>query len=294
MTITAESGASKTDWVVDARQIRTKGINFSVMSYDDISSVVACVANEIRDSFHFDIARNIPVCVNFYGAGLVSDENRRTMAGILEDFFPGASIECASDLLAAARALWGDEPGIVAILGTGSNSCSYNGRSITGNIRPGGYILGDEGGGASLGRRFLSDYIKNLVPERVADKFRSQFPLRYPDIVEAVYKGPNPAGFLASFAPMIIGMADRDSYCERILKENLEAFVTRSLLPYRIAGAQMRVGVVGSIGLACSGWLQKIGGRYGIEFCKYISAPIDSLADYHSRKNSNFASGFRR
>lgn len=293
MIITAESGASKTDWVIDGRHIRTKGINFSVMTYDDISSIVACVANEIREGLSIGITHNIPVCVNFYGAGLVSEEQKARMSEILEDFFPGSLIECSSDLLAAARALWGDGPGTVAILGTGSNSCSYNGRRITGNIRPGGYILGDEGGGAALGRQFLSDYIKDLVPERIAAKFREQYPLRYQDIINSVYKSSNPAGFLASFAPFIIELASRDSYCGRILDGNLRAFVTRSLLPYRHAGEVLDVGVVGSVGLACSTWLQKIGDEYGIRFCKFISTPIESLADYHLRKNPNFAPGFQ-
>lgn len=285
MIITAESGASKTDWIVDGRHIRTKGINFSVMSCEEISSVVSCVANEVR----LGPGRDEAVCLNFYGAGLVSEEQKSRMSGILEDFFPGASVECASDLLAAARALWGDDPGIVAILGTGSNSCSYNGRAITANVLPGGYILGDEGGGAALGRRFLSDYIKNLVPERIASKFREQYPLRYSDIVNAVYKGPNPAGFLASFAPFIIESAARDSYSESIVADNLRAFVVRSLLPYRHDEDRIRVGVVGSVGLACSKWLDSMGKEYGVEFCKYISTPIEALADYHSRKNPNFA-----
>ena len=287
MVITAESGASKTDWIIDGWRIRTKGINFSVMSEEDISSVVACVANEVR--LELDPSSASGVKVYFYGAGLVSDMQKTAMSGILEKFFPGASVECASDLLAAARALWGNGPGVVAILGTGSNSCVYNGSYITANVCPGGYILGDEGGGSALGRKFLADYIKGLVPEDVAESFREHYHLKYPDIVNAVYKSANPAGFLASFAPFIIETAADEQYMERLVIENLRDFITRSLLAYRHDGEILKTGVAGSVGLACSRWLQSLGSEYGIDFCKYISSPVESLADYHSGKASVFA-----
>ena len=288
MTITAESGASKTDWIADGRAFRTKGINFSVMSVKDITSVVAWAAGEIHA---MQKASPEPVRIYFYGAGIVSEEQSGKMSGILRDFFPGASVECASDLLAAARALWGDSPGIVAILGTGSNSCSYNGNYITGNVRPGGYILGDEGGGAALGKRFISDYVKGLVPENLARKFEERYPLKYSDIVNSVYRGPNPAGFLASFAPFIIEAAYTDAYAGNLVSDNLRSFITRSLMSYRKDDGTMQVGVAGSIGTACMNMLESLGKEYGIDFCKFITSPIEELAAYHLRKNSIFAAG---
>ena len=279
MTVIAESGASKTDWMADGLRIRTKGINFSVMSCEDISSIAACAAREIGGS-----ASGQDISIFFYGAGLVSDAQKEMMAEILRTHFRGASVECASDLLAASRALWGDSPGIVAILGTGSNSCSYDGHGITANVRPGGYILGDEGGGASLGRRFLADYIKNLTPRPVASEFKKQYRLDYSDIVNGVYKSPNPAGFLASFAPFIISEAGRDEYCRSIVIENLTAFVTRSLLSYRRGEETLDVGVAGSIGMACSKWLENIGRDFNIVFRKFISSPIEALSCYHMKK----------
>lgn len=278
MTIVAESGASKTDWMVGGRLIRTKGMNFSVMSREDISSVVACVAKEI-------VSVDSVVSVFFYGAGLVSEPQKASMGEIIRGYFPGASVECASDLLAAARALWGDSAGTVAILGTGSNSCSYDGVRITANIRPGGYILGDEGGGAALGRLFMADYIKNLTPRRLSEKFREQYRLDYADIVNAVYKSPNPAGFLASFAPFIIDAAGKDSYCRSLVEKNLTAFITRSLLSYRLSDETLEVGVVGSVGMACSGWLENIGKDHNVIFRKFISSPIEALSAYHMDRN---------
>ena len=286
MIVTAESGASKTDWIADGKRFRTKGINFSVMSVKDIAGVVACAADEIgRQRKAEQGETGCPPSLYFYGAGLVSEKQKSQMTEILEEYFPGASIECASDLLAAARALWGDSPGIVAILGTGSNSCSYNGVSITGNVPPGGYILGDEGGGAALGKRFMSDYIKNLVPERLAERFRERYSLKYPDIIGSVYKSQNPAGFLASFAPFIIESAGTDRYCRDILTENLKAFVTRSLTAYRKDGETMKVAVAGSIGAVCREYLEEIGPEYGIEFCRFIASPVEAVADYHSARN---------
>lgn len=207
------------------------------------------------------------------------------MGEIIRGYFPGASVECASDLLAAARALWGDSAGTVAILGTGSNSCSYDGVRITANIRPGGYILGDEGGGAALGRLFMADYIKNLTPRRLSEKFREQYRLDYADIVNAVYKSPNPAGFLASFAPFIIDAAGKDSYCRSLVEKNLTAFITRSLLSYRLSDETLEVGVVGSVGMACSGWLENIGKDHNVIFRKFISSPVEALSAYHMDRN---------
>ena len=289
MIITAESGASKTDWIIDGTPFRTKGINCSVMSEREIASVVSAIAGHVRSSMESDRAGN-GVSLWFYGAGLVSDGQVRKMTEVLQEFFPGAAVHCASDLLAAARALWGDEPGIVAILGTGSNSCSYNGKYITANVLPGGYILGDEGGGVSLGRKFISDYIKELVPDDLAEEFCSAYRLKYPDIVDSVYRGQNPAGFLASFAPFIIEAAGRSVYAETLVRENLRSFVTRSLLAYRQDGVAMRVGVAGSVGYVCRRFLEELGTEYGMDFCRFIQSPIAALADYHSRKNSNFAS----
>ena len=296
MIIVVESGASKTDWVAGQVKFRTKGINFSVLQPENIRNVVAGAAGEIsgrtgRIPSGAEESAGIaaePGEIWFYGAGLVSEEQASVMSGILQEFFPGYAVNCASDLLAAARALWGDSPGIVAILGTGSNSCRYNGRTITGNVRPGGFILGDEGGGAVLGKRFISDYIKDIVPERVAARFRERYGLKYHDIVNAVYKGQNPAGFLASFAPFVIENAETDGYCASMVRENLRDFVTRALLPYRKEDEVLKVGVAGSMGIACMNVLESVGAEYGIEFCKFVASPIDGLVEYHSdrRKSS--------
>ncbi len=285
MTIIAESGASKTDWMIDGRLFRTRGINFSVMTAGDIESVVACIAARAVSPD----AGSAGVSIHFYGAGLVSGEHCSGMAAILEKFFPGACIECASDLMAAARALWGNCPGVVAILGTGSNSCSYDGSKITGNVRPGGYILGDEGGGAALGKRFLSDYIKELVPPGLSRRFMEEYRLGYADIVNSVYKGPNPAGFLASFAPFIIEAAASDRYAESLVRENIDSFVTRSLLGFRKEGESLEAGVAGSIGAACRKWLEEAGQEYGISFVRFIPSPIEALVRYHSGKSPIFA-----
>ncbi len=280
MTITVEGGATKTDWVIGGKRFRTPGINLSVMSDRTIFDIVAAAANEVTAAG----GGGAPVKLYFYGAGMVSDKDAARMKAILRRAFPMAETECASDLLAAARALWGDCPGIAAILGTGSNSCSYDGVSVTGNVRPGGYILGDEGGGAALGKRFLSDYIKNMVPERTREKFREQWPLDYTDIVNAVYKGENPAGFLSSFAPFIVENASDDAYLHGIVKENLDAFIRRSLMAYGRPGETMKIGVVGSVGYACRQTLMELGAVYGMDFCKFLPSPIDALAAYHSGK----------
>ena len=283
MTIIAESGATKTDWLVDGKPFRTGGINLSVMTDGDIRDSVAEAANVIAEQCVQGSSKSAAE-LYFYSAGMVSDRDRQRMSEIIAEVFPGAEVECASDLLAAARALWGDAPGVVAILGTGSNSCRYDGVSVTDNVRPGGYILGDEGGGAALGKRFLSDYIKNLMPETVAEKFRARYPMEYHDIVDAVYRGANPAGFMASFAPFIMEKAAEEPYLQNLVRENLRSFISRSLLTYKNQDEKLSVGVVGSVGAACREMLLELGPEYGLDFCRFIASPINALADYHSSR----------
>ncbi len=291
MTIIAESGATKTDWVCGGVSLRTRGINLSVMTDADVSAVVAEAAGKLLAScpgMDAGTLRQGGVSrVFFYGAGLVSEDSGRRLRRILTEHFGPAAMEFSSDLMASARALWGMSPGVVAILGTGSNCCVYDGEKIVMSVRPGGFILGDEGGGVSLGRLFIADYIKNLVPEGLAREFHEEYGLDYPKIVEAVYRGSNPSGFLASFAPFIVKAAERYGYAHDLLKENFRSFITRALLSCRSGDGDMEVGVSGSFGCACRTLLEELGGEYGVRFVKFVPSPIKILPGFH--ENYNFA-----
>ena len=223
--------------------------------------------------------------VFFYGAGLVSAESSAPLAMALEMWCPMAQLHFYSDILAAARALFGDGSGVVAIMGTGSNSCLYENGEIVRNIRPGGFILGDEGSGVSLGRAFLADFIKGLLPADIEAEFVKEFGLDYTQIVHKVYKEQAASAFMASFAPFILAHKD-NQYVRNLIEDCLESFVRRALARYadQSQSADARtVGVVGSFGCACEDMLRSIGERHGLSFIKFIKSPVDELVTYHSR-----------
>lgn len=278
MKIIVESGATKTDWrlITDGGQIRSAsgpGLNPSVLDSGQIGRIVGAMIPQLNpDGKSVDD-------IFFYGAGLVSDTAAAPLAEAFGMWCPFARVEFHTDMLAAARALFGDGSGVVAIMGTGSNSCLYENGSVVRNIRPGGFILGDEGSGAALGKAFLSDYIKGLVPESLEKEFEEEFKLDYQNIVRKVYREPAPSAFLASFAPFLIAHDD-DVYVDSLLEECVEAFVARSLSRY---GKCSRAGVVGSFGYACAEYLRRAGARHGLEFTDFLKSPIEKLVEYHTK-----------
>lgn len=276
-TLIAESGATKTDWRYGSRPARTAGINVAIMSGDDIKAIVSDAVSSLG------IAAGEVEAVCFYAAGLVGGKQSSALTSVLGEIFPEAAIECHSDLMAASRALWSDSPGVVAILGTGSNSCSYDGREIVKNVRPGGFILGDEGGGVSLGKMFLADYVKNLLPPEISGKFEAEYGLGYAGIVEKVYHGETPSRFIASFAPFVLEAVSSSSYMLAMVETNFRNFIKRSLSAYKTGDGPLRVGVVGSFGYACQNILWSVGREYDVDFVKFIESPIDALYDYHLR-----------
>ena len=284
MIIVADSGATKTAW----RSISTGGL---VRSAQTAGMNPSCLDEEGCRAI---VREAVPVLnpegervesVFFYGAGLVSEEAAAPVRLALEMWCPFAEVEFHSDILAAARALFGDGSGVVAIMGTGSNSCLYENGTIVKNIRPGGYVLGDEGSGVALGRAFLSDFIKGLLPESVEAAFAAQTGLDYSAIVRKVYKEKSASAFMASLAPFVLSQTD-DPYIHTMVMDCLESFVRRALVRYvdfaQDKAAARKVGVVGSFGCACEDMLRETGSRYGLEFVSFLKSPIDNLVRYHS------------
>lgn len=278
MKLIAESGATKTDWrsvssdgsILSAR---TVGLNPTVCDPEGIMAAVREAVPVLNPE-----GKSVE-SVYFYGAGLVSEDVAAPIREALEMWCPFAEIFFFSDLIAAARALFGDGSGVVAIMGTGSNSCLYEEGRITGNIRPGGFILGDEGSGAALGKAFLADFIKDMVPEDIKSEFVDMYELDYLSIVSRVYRVPSPSAFLASFAPFLLERSHHP-YVRSLIDNCLGAFMDRSLTRYRSVSGS-KVGVVGSFGCACEDMLREAGAIRGLEFVKFIQSPIDELVRYH-------------
>lgn len=286
MKLIVESGATKTSWraiSVDGTvcSSETAGLSPTCLDAEEINDIVRLAVPELNPE-----GRAIEE-IHFYGAGLVSESSVYPVRSALETWCPFAEIYFHSDLMAAARALFGNSSGIVAIMGTGSNSCLYENSEIVRNIRPGGFILGDEGSGACLGKMFISDFIKGLLPAYIEKAFIERFGLDYADIVRKVYKEATASAFLASFAPFILENLS-DGYVNRLVHDCLESFVSRTLSRYseQEGPHTSAVGVVGSFGFACRDIMTEIGSRYDLQFIKFIKSPIDELVKYHLHESN--------
>lgn len=308
MKIIVESGATKADFCLCGGwgQVRfqTEGINLATMDRQTVSRRVRDAVfylGEAAEEHGEHISGNVSE-VWFYGAGIVSDSAPAVLADIFGELFHNVQLKCGSDMLAAARALFGGAPGVAAILGTGSNSCLYDGSRIVRNVRPCGYVLGDYGSGAALGKAFLADYLQDLMPSSLAEDFRMRTGLDYASAVSSVYRGDAPARFLASFAPYIVTVAkggqvtacgcrqdctdawtpdvkSRD-YAVSIIEANFRNFITRCLSQYDLE--TFRVGVAGSFGKAAGGFFSAVAEEYGIRDIVYIASPMDGLYRYHA------------
>lgn len=279
MIIVVDSGATKADWrIVDGdgktvRRILTEGMNVSSMERSAIEKIIL--------SFRPSEASGGISGIYFYTAGVVTDEIRSWLVPALQKIAPSAEAEVQTDLVGSARAACGRKPGVAAILGTGSNACLYDGEKITMKVSSGGYIIGDEGGAASLGKIFLGDLIKGLVPEGVVkDLEETGFDTSYGAIVENIYhsKG-SPAGYLGSLAPFLLSHYS-NPYVKGIVDGNFKAFIERCLV--RFDTEKYPVGIIGGFGNACRGIFTPLAEAAGVHIREYIPDPVEGLIRYHS------------
>ena len=264
-----DCGATKTDWCVvegkETRNVRTPGFNVLQTAEDHLKTILDHAAGEIGPAVED---------IHFYAAGLVGESPVD-----LGRWFPGAKIEYASDMLGAARAVCGHNRGVAAILGTGANTCEFDGTGIVWKVNCGGFILGDEGSGAVLGKLFVTDYLKDYMPEDLRKEFTAKYQLDYVTIVKNVYGGPAPARFLGGFAPYILSHYGDSEYVRRLVEGNFRGLFERTLRKY---DKNLPVGVVGGFGFACKDILLRLGQAYGVEFSRFLSTPTEGLVEYHA------------
>lgn len=278
MKVIADCGATKSQWITihsdgTTSRMMASGINVSTMSADSVTDILSETA--IRISATDRTAAEI----HLYIAGIPSDELKTAIEDTFRKHFPVESIEIQSDLIGAARAACGNEPGIAAIMGTGSNSCQYDGRRITKRIYSSGFILGDEGSAATLGKLFISDFLKGLVPQDIAEDFASRYPSDYRTIVANVYGSESsPSGYLGSFAPFIMEHYSHP-YIKELVDGNLRSFFRRSIKHYDTE--QYPVGIVGGFGYALKDIITRIASEEGVRISRFIKNPIDGLVEYH-------------
>ena len=277
MMLIADSGATKTDWgmggcLADFRLVHTEGINPFHQSEEGVGRIIAeqlvpqlpCPADEIS-------------CICFYGAGCTPEKSEFVVRPLRSMFPSCGDIQVESDLLGAARALCKRKPGIACILGTGSNSCLYDGDRIVDNIPPLGYVLGDEGSGAYIGKRFLSDCMKRCLPKEVFDGLLAEYRLTPSQILEHVYRMPQANRFLAGFAPYIYKCRSIPAV-RRFLIGCFDDFFRRNVYLY---GNKWPVSFVGSVAWHFQEEIRESAAAFGFAVSRFVKSPIGELAKYH-------------
>lgn len=275
MIVIADAGSTKVDWRAvneygSVKSLSTPGINPVYLSED-----------EIYASFSEKLS-TLPVDevseVWYYGAGLISDDTKGSVCAALKRIFPAAECHADSDLMAAARALCGREAGIACILGTGSNSCFYDGREVVSNVRAGGFILGDEASGAWFGKQLLSDFIKGLLPQNLSSELVRRFHIDYPTVVQKVYREPLPNRYLASYLPFIREYANHP-YCRNLLRRGFDEFLTRNVAQYDYR--RYPVNFTGSVAWFFRDHLEYCLKALGMRPGTIVQHPADLLVKYH-------------
>ncbi len=283
MILIAESGSTKTTWVIaeanaEKQRFQSQGFNPYTQSR---AQIVKTLNEEVRP-FVKDIQIS---AVYFYGAGCSSDKNRELMYNSLKECFGIPEIEIEHDLMGAARALWFNSEGIAGILGTGSNSCVYDGQDIADHIPALGYIMGDEGSGAYMGKKLLRDFMYFKMPEHIHEKISDRFGFDDSDILDHVYKKENPNRWLAGFTHFIAENIE-DDYCNELVESAIKDFFDAHITQYP-GYRELPFGVVGSIGEVFKKQLEKVCKEYGIPLQKVIKSPIDELVKYHLKETEN-------
>ncbi len=281
MILIADSGSTKTDWCLCKKgtvlcNIQTQGINPYHQSEEAIEAVLReellpqlVTLNSKHDTLH----------IVFYGSGCANETACNRIKKAIHKVLETKDITVHSDLLGAARALCGHEEGIACVLGTGSNSCLYNGKEITANTPPLGYILGDEGSSAVLGRRLVGDCLKNQLPEAIRDEFLTEYGLTQEIILEKVYRQPLANRFLASLTPFLSKHREVPEV-HNLLVESFVAFFVRNVKQYR--RPWLPIHFVGSIANAFAPELKEAAESLGMELGTIMRSPMEGLIKYHT------------
>lgn len=282
MKLIADSGSTKTEWCLldgnaEVARFNSQGMNPYQMENADIRQIIA---REVAEKL--DDATTVSH-VYFYGAGCRRDMVSRMRRLLASVFTSAGVIEVSSDLLAAARALLGEERGVACILGTGSNSCLYDGREITANVPPLGYILGDEGSGAVLGKLFLNALLKGRLPETLLEDYQEETGFSVDDIIRRVYREPLANRFLAATSPFIHSHLGYDVLRE-IVTGNFRSFFRNNVSRYGEHG--LTVSALGGMASHYEQQLRDAARLEGYNINKVMKTPMDGLVVYHGKGKS--------
>ncbi len=277
----ADAGSTKIDWAVieedgSVRCHTSDGLNAMLSDTADMASTFTNIASAL------DAGNDISE-IHYYGAGCATPAICMKTEQALREAFGSESVSVTSDLLGAARSLLGNSRGIACILGTGSNSCLYDGRTIVSNVPSLGFILGDEGSGATLGKRLVSDAFKGHLPKSVKEKFLAAYSLTLPEILDRIYRQPNPNKFLAALVPFLSDNLWNPYIYSLVLKE-LTTFLTRNVMMYPDVHS-IEISFTGSVAFNFAKLLKEAASSQGLAIGKITKTPLDGLIAYHSTKH---------
>ena len=280
MILIADSGSTKTTWSLcrDGKQIKTcttSGINPFYLEKQEILRILQ--GEPLFSESEIDV-------VHFYGAGCIPPRVS-VVSEALKEYFGMENIHVNTDLLGAARSLCGNQPGIACILGTGSNSCFYDGEKIVSNVSPLGFILGDEGSGAALGKKLLADILKNQIPEKIKTDFFIQYPQNPAEILENVYRKPFPNRYLAQFTVFLAKYIENPAI-SKIIDSSFDEFIERNIMQYPEHKTN-KIHFTGSIACYFRNNLERALEKRGLNLGPITQSPMSGLILKHGEKQIN-------
>lgn len=280
MILIADSGSTKTDWrLIDENkrihQFVTQGINPYFHSSEQIVSMLKA---ELLLQPNFPTL-NFELSTFFYGAGCRVADKKKIVADAISEVFPKSTIEINTDILGAAHSLCGKNAGIAAILGTGANTCYYDGKKIVENRTSAGFILGDEGSGAHIGKTFIQAFLNDELPKDLSDRFTARFKLSKDDILDAVYKQPMPNRFLASFSKFIFQNI-KEQFVVDLVANCFNQFFDKHICKYE-KHKELKLSCTGSVAFYYSNILRAVAANKGVNIETITETPIAGLTLYH-------------
>jgi glucosamine kinase len=281
MILIADSGSTKTEWVLlnnkqTIAEVYTQGINPYFQGEEQVAMIVK---EELLPSFASIDLSSIKQ-IFYYGAGCSTPDKCATVQRPLEQAFQHAVVSVSHDLLAAARAACGTEKGITAILGTGSNSCLFDGTEITANQPSLGFIMGDEGSGGYMGKELLKQFLYSELDETLHASFLNKYPINKEIVLEQVYKKPMPNRYAASFVPFIAQHLQHPQMQE-LVKDAFAVFFGRHIASYE-AFTTYPLSAVGSVAFVFRTQLEEVAKQYSVTLKQVIQKPMEGLIAYHS------------
>lgn len=279
ITIVADSGSTKTDWILideygNCEVCSTIGLNPYFTESEKIKSVII-------DEILSKTGKNIVERIEFFGAGCASDANKIKIKTIINSVFRDAKVKVNTDILGAAKSLFGNDAGIACILGTGANTCFYDGEEIVHHIYSLGFILGDEGSGAYLGKMIIKAFLTDALPFELKLSFIKKYNITRDVIIENVYNKPKPNAYLATFSEFLYENIS-DEYIIALIKRSFRKFIEYNILKYDNYQTA-KLGFVGSVGFYFNIILNEVLAEYKLESFKNIKSPIEGLKDYYSK-----------